>query len=80
MNLWFDNSLPYDKVFRQETLDKDLTLCDELLDRGVNVQDIPKINTTKHKHYTEMYDAKAIKIVADAYKEDIERFNYQFGD
>jgi hypothetical protein len=77
---WFDSSLPYSKVFRIETLNKDLALCDELRCRGVDVENIPMLNVSTHRDYAEVYDAKAIEIVADAYKEDIERFNYKFGD
>ena len=77
---WFDSSLAYSKVFRIETLSKDLALCDELRCRGVGVENIPMVNVFNHRHYTEVYDAKAVEIVADAYKEDIERFNYKFGD
>ena len=36
--------------------------------------------TSKEKHYTEFYDEKTRRLVAEKYKSDIAQFNYHFGE
>ena len=36
--------------------------------------------TSKEKHYTEFYDGKTQRLVAEKYKSDIAQFNYHFGE
>jgi len=35
-------------------------------------------NTTKHKHYTKYYDDETRQFIADKFKDDIERYKYQY--
>lgn len=38
------------------------------------------INSTEHKHYTEYYNDNTRQIIADKFVDDINNFNYAFGD
>ncbi len=45
---------------------------------GKELIEIPKINTTNHKHYSEYYDNESIEIINQVYQKDITLFNYAF--
>ena len=52
----------------------------DLIAKKVNLgkYDLIHLNRTKRKHYKEYYDEKTYEIVKTHYKEDLERFNYEF--
>ena len=60
-----------DKVFRYEEFDK----IREYVRTKFNAE-IPHINRSKHKHYTEYYDDETRKLVEGMYARDFLTFNY----
>jgi len=64
-----------DYVLRHETLDEDFEKIKKKL-RITN--ELKRLNSNNHKHYTEYYDDELKKVVAKIYKRDIELFKYEF--
>lgn len=67
-----------DFVGKIENLQEDFDIvCDRI---GMNRVKLSHINKTRHKHYTEYYDDQSQDSIAQRCKEDIEKFNYKFGE
>ena len=65
-----------DFLGRFESFQKDFdTICDKI---GVDRVKLPHEHKTKHKHYSEYYDAEAREIVGNMYWRDIDLFGYTF--
>jgi len=67
-----------DFIGRFEKLEEDYaTVCNKI---GIPVPKLPHANKSQHKHYTEYYDDETREIITEAYKEDVEYFDYEFGE
>ena len=71
-----ERGLRADFIGEFENLQQDFdTVCDQI---GIPRQELPHINKTTRKHYTEYYDDETREAVADYYHEDIEAFGYSY--
>ncbi len=65
-----------DEVIRFESLEDDFVrLCDRL---ELPHRPLPHRNQSSHLPYTQYYDQALIEIVAHKYRQDIQRFGYEF--
>tara|TARA_R110000824_G_scaffold356430_1_gene543684 strand:- start:324 stop:842 length:519 start_codon:yes stop_codon:yes gene_type:complete len=68
-----------DYIIRMESIQEDWDkLPLEFRHDKQNVDKLPKINPSKHKHYTTYYDDELKEYVTKKYSEDIIHFNYKF--
>ena len=72
--LWFRDM---NFVGRFERYEEDFAKVTDRL--GVDIK-LPHINKSKHKHYTEYYNDETVQIVRDKFKDDIDIFEYKFGE
>jgi hypothetical protein len=66
------------RLCRAERLQADFDeLCDEF---GLERRELGIRNASSHVEYTQYYDDELVRLVADQYRQDVERFGYRFGD
>ncbi len=73
----FEGKIYVDYVARFETIQKDWSYIAKKIDAGI---DLPHINKSVHRHYTQYYDDECIEIVSRAYADDIKMLNYKYGE
>ncbi len=66
-----------DNIFRLEDLKENPFLIRDKI--GLNIIFNKQYNTSSHAFYLEYYDKETIDIVFNMHKEDIEKFNFEFG-
>ena len=72
---WID-FLPIDFIGQYELLQPHFDhVCDNI---GIERQQLPHTNESKHKHYTTHYNEDTIQAVAKIYRRDIEELGYDF--
>lgn len=77
-HLFEDDVFMLDGYMRFENLQKDFSkICNTL---KLPHRNLPHVNKSNHKHYTEYYDDKTYQIITEKYTKDIEFFGYKFGD
>jgi hypothetical protein len=65
-----------DFVGRHESLDRDFATVSSNLGLGTRLQ---RRNSSQHGIYTQYYTSRTAGLIADAYRDDIEFFGYEFG-
>lgn len=71
-----NNNMIIDNLIRFENLNQQFKQM--LTKVGLPPEDLPHLNKSKHKHYTEYYDQESIDLVACRFKRDIETLGYDF--
>jgi hypothetical protein len=74
-NFWLNDKI--DLIIKVENLDKEFYKVKEILNSSSNIP-LEYINTSTHHHYTEYYNDQNKRIIEDMFKEDLDRFNYNF--
>lgn len=78
---WFyHNGKPIDFIGRFENYAEDFEKVKEILGLDASLV-LPQLNASKKRQpYQEMYNDETRKLVGEMYKQDIEYFNYKFGE
>lgn len=71
-----DGNKIVDHIGRYERLEADFAQICYILNLGIVT--LPKINVSRHKNYRCYYNEKTRRLISDAYKDDIEFFEYRF--
>lgn len=75
---WMDDKNPLDKILFFESLREDFSnMIKDINLVGVG-SDLPHVNKTEHKHYSEYYNSETKKIISEVFEEDIDNFRYLF--
>ena len=73
---WFTDDMNF--VGKLENLQSDFNrVCNDI---GIPVKSLQKTNKTNHTHYTDYYNESTISFVTKKYADEINKFNYSFGE
>lgn len=78
---WFigvDNQIKVDYIGRTETMDKDIKHLSDIL--GIPNMELPRLNKTRHEHYTKYYTPELKRGIEYKYRHEIEEFGFVFGE
>ena len=69
-----------DYIIRLESFESDYNKIPRKFrhDKQSDVNELPKLNPSRHEHYSTYYDDETKEYIAQKYSEDITRFNYTF--
>lgn len=73
-----EGGLLVDEILRFEDLDSDFQKVK--LKLGFSSLELPHVNKSERKRYSEYYDQESIQMVQDLYASDIAMFDYKYGD
>ena len=65
---WIDDTV---EIIKFENINKELK---QFFGKEI---DLPIINKSKHKHYSEYYNKKSLDIIYNRYEEDFKKYNYE---
>ena len=75
--LFIDEKLAVNGLIRHETLQEDFNrICEAIEIENI---ELPHMNKTAGKHFTEYYDDESRDIIAQLFERDIYHFGYKFG-
>ena len=63
-------------MIRFETFEEDVRRV--FRDLGIDIKEIPKLNTTDHEHYSRYLDPELREIITAKFQEDLDNFGYEF--
>ena len=79
-NLYSFYNLDMDYYIRFEKLHEDIQAVCNLLGLSCDLKQLPHIKKTNHKYYTEYYTDEMRDKIAEDCRDDIDFFNYAFGE
>lgn len=74
-SVWLAEDLDF--IGRFENYKDDFDIVKQKLKLNVN---LPHVNASKHKHYTEYYNSETKELVYNLFKDDIITYRYEFGE
>lgn len=75
-----NDKIAVDYIVNLHNYKKEINVIKILSGQSFNNPKYINRNKSSHKDYREYYDSKSIEIVANAYKKDIEAFNFKFDE
>jgi hypothetical protein len=70
---WLENSA--DIIIKLEEINQKILILEELFNCKIN---LPHVNKSNHKHYSEYYNNSTKKIIEELFITDLETFGYEF--